>query len=79
MRINNEQTNILRQQFQQSIRTNQPASDDFVLYSEFSKLNNELIDTHRSLAKANASLIQKQKDIELINKFCDMTFPTRFP
>jgi signal transduction histidine kinase len=68
MRINNEQTNILRQQFQQSMRSNQPVSDDFVLYSEFSKLNNELIDTHRNLAKANTSLIQKQKDMELINK-----------
>jgi signal transduction histidine kinase len=68
MRINNEQTNILRQQFQQSSRSNQLATDDFVLYSEFSKLNNELIDTHRNLAKANASLLQKQKDMELINK-----------
>jgi signal transduction histidine kinase len=49
MRISNEQTNALRSAYQQHVR-------DDALYDEISRLNNELVDMQRELAKQKAEL-----------------------
>ena len=55
MRINNEQTNTLRQVYGEMQR-------DTNLYDEVSRLNNELVDMQRELAKKNAQLTQLNQE-----------------
>jgi signal transduction histidine kinase len=55
MRINNEQTNTLRQVYGELQR-------DTNLYDEVSRLNNELVDMQRELAKKNAQLTQLNQE-----------------
>lgn len=55
MRINNEQTNTLRQVYGELQR-------DTNLYDEVSRLNNELVDMQRELAKKNAQLTQLNRE-----------------
>lgn len=55
MRINNEQTNTLRQVYGEMQR-------DTNLYDEVSRLNNELVGMQRELAKKNAQLTQLNQE-----------------
>jgi hypothetical protein len=50
IRINNEQTNLIRQQVKNS-NQNGKQKDDSFLFEELSNLNNELINVQRELAK----------------------------
>ena len=55
MRINNDQVNALRQAYGGMQR-------DRTVYDEISRLNNELVDTQRELAKKNAELVQLNRE-----------------
>ncbi len=54
LRINNEQTNLLRAAFKDKLDTNRAASDP--MYDEISRLNNELVAMQRELSRKNAEL-----------------------
>jgi signal transduction histidine kinase len=65
MRINNEQTNILRDVMkQQAVSARRLAEQDIGLYDELSRLNNELSTTQRELVKKNVELerLNQQKN-----------------
>ena len=53
LRINNEQTNMLRTALKENAARDEPGHD---LYDEISRLNNELVAMQRELAKKNAEL-----------------------
>ena len=53
LRINNEQTNMLRTALKENAAQDEPGHD---LYDEISRLNNELVAMQRELAKKNAEL-----------------------
>lgn len=55
LRINNEQTNLLRAVIKQKVEI-KPATPDHSQYEEISRLNNELVNMQRELSKKNAEL-----------------------
>jgi signal transduction histidine kinase len=59
LRINNEQTNLLRTAIKDRLETGNPTSDS--MFDEISRLNNELVDIHRELAGKNTEL---EKQVE---------------
>jgi uncharacterized phage infection (PIP) family protein YhgE len=75
MKINNEQTNALRQAFKQNIsRRNFMAvreeddDDAQQTFEEFTKVNNELLATQRTLNKKNAQLDHLNRELQEKNQ-----------
>jgi signal transduction histidine kinase len=65
MRINNEQTNVVRRTAKELSQAEEQGSDrDGVMYEELTSLNNEMANLHRELAKKNVELelLNKQKN-----------------
>ncbi|WP_353572952.1 ATP-binding protein [Candidatus Albibeggiatoa sp. nov. BB20] len=69
MKINNEQTNALRETMKAQMQATQQveANQDTHLYEELSQLNNELANTQRELAKKNVQLEQQRKELKNLN------------
>lgn len=69
MRINNEQTNALRETMKAQIQISQriEIGQDAHLYEELSQLNNELANTQRELSKKNIQLEQQRKELKKLN------------
>jgi len=69
MRINNDQSNYIRKIIKDRFLTSTRSNNDDETLAEFSKLNNELANLQRELAKKNAELIKLN---ELKNRFLGM-------
>ena len=68
MKINNEQTNALRESIKSQIQAQRAeAAQDTHLYEELSQLNNELANTQRELTKKNIQLEQQRKELKKLN------------
>jgi len=69
MKINNEQTNALRESMKAQVQATQRAdvNQDDHLYEELSQLNNELSNTQRELTKKNMQLEQQRKELKSLN------------
>jgi signal transduction histidine kinase len=60
LRINNEQTNLLRTAIKDRLETGSPTPDS--MFDEISRLNNELVDIHRELAGKNTELEKRVEE-----------------
>ncbi|MEK7991584.1 MAG: ATP-binding protein [Thiotrichaceae bacterium] len=69
MKINNEQTNALRETMKAQVQATQRVEmdQDAHLYEELSQLNNELANTQRELTKKNMQLEQQRKELKKLN------------
>ncbi len=69
MKINNEQTNALRETMKAQVQVSQQigSNQDARLYEELSQLNNELANTQRELTKKNMQLENQRKELKQLN------------